>query len=387
MFIAITMNHLRAVKAWADAHQAQATLDLSSFVLEVKARNRYYRLFPQFLAEVQGRMSHVTTLSAQATAFIGWRPYQPLTLSWSSDKLVFKEAVARAGLLTPAHWLAVEQAQADFVLKRSVGSFGYQLAGPYQSGRPLPGGVPTAMTAPDARGRLYAEAFVQGQNLKVWFWAGRPVHAQCQPYAVVQGDGRRTVLALLTQRLEDSGQAWSTYSEREAVVSSLAYQDVALDTVLSPGQAVWLDYRYGRSFSQAATTEAEDNAWPRLGTAVQAQIEQAGTWLAQEVAQELKAPVLCSMDGVLDRDGQVWWLELNSNPICPPTAYFAMLASLFGTAPEAPAGAFSRTVRAPRRSAARSSPDVAPGPAAAIVPALERPSPPAASVGVENPLP
>jgi hypothetical protein len=114
MFIAITMNHLRAVKAWADAHQGQASLDLSSFELEVKARNRYYRLFPQFLAETQGRMAHVTTLTPDATAFIGWRPYQPLRCSLSSDKLAFKQALAKSGLATPPHWLSAEEAAADF---------------------------------------------------------------------------------------------------------------------------------------------------------------------------------------------------------------------------------------------------------------------------------
>jgi len=353
MFIAITMNHLRAIKAWTDAHQGHASLDLSNFVLEVKARNRYYRLFPQFLAEANGRMSHVTALGPDTTAFIGWRPYHPLQYSLSSDKLKFKQALAQAGLATPAHWPSAEEATDDFILKRSVGSFGYQLAGPFRKGQVPQGTLPTALTDAKAPGSLYAEAFVPGQNIKAWFWDGRPVHTQCQSYARIRGDGRQTARFLVAQRLEDIGKDWRSYKESDAITACLAYQGVPLDAPLAQGEEAWLDYRYGRHFSQEKTTESEDNAWLRLADEQRAQISQAGAWLTTVIKQELKAPVLSSMDGVLDDTGKIWWLELNSNPICPPTAYFAMLSSLFGTPAEAPANAFSRVVNAPRRAARR----------------------------------
>lgn len=353
MFIAITMNHLRAIKAWVDAHKGQASLDLSSFELEVKARNRYYRFYPQFRAEIKGRMSHVTTLTPQATSFIGWRPYQPMRLSLSSDKLLFKQTLARAGLPTPAHWLDVSQAETDFILKRSVGSFGYQLAGPFHKGQPLPAVLPAALTDPNAQGEMYAESFVSGRNIKAWFWDGQPVHVQCQPYARVRGDGKQTVQSLLVQRLADSGIDWATYEERDAVLAALAYQKVGLEAKLPRNKEIWLDYRYGRSFTQEASTEAQDNQLPHLPEGPSAQIKEAGDWLARAVKQEVRAPVLCSMDGVLDDNGQIWWLEMNSNPICPPTAYFAMLGSLFSTDTRTPENAFAAVVRAPQAMALR----------------------------------
>lgn len=356
MFIAITLNHLRAIKAWTDAHQAQATLDLSTFMLELKARNRYYRLYPQFLAEIQGHMSHVTSFSPQSTAFIGWRPYQPLQLSLSSDKLVFKQAVKEAGLATPSYWHSAEDAQADFILKRSAGSFGYQLAGPYRKGQVPQTALPKAMTGPEARGVLFAEAFISGHNLKVWFWGDQPVHTQYQPYATVQGDGRQTVESLVCQRLEDAGKNWDSYKERDAILSSLAFQGVTLEKRLPKGQEVWLDYRYGRRFTQEATTEAQDNAWLKLSPSLQDQITQAGRWMAKAIQEEIKAPMLYAIDGVVDGDGKVWWLELNSNPICPPTAYFAMMASLFGTPAQTPPNAFVSTVHAPRTAPSRKIP-------------------------------
>lgn len=58
--------------------------------------------------------------------------------------------------------------------------------------------------------------------------------------------------------------------------------------------------------------------------------------------------MLCAMDGVLDDAGNIWWLELNSNPVCPPTAYPAMLGSLFGTPGEAPKNSFANLVRSAR---------------------------------------
>jgi len=349
MFIAITMNHLRVIKAWADAHQGKALLDLSSFELEIKARNRYYRLYPQFLAEIQGRMSHVTDLLPDATSFVGWRPYRPMRCSLSSDKLVFKRAMANAGLPTPQHWSGAEEATADFILKRSVGSFGYQLAGPFRQG--VEPQVSKAMNDPSAQGQLFAETFVQGHNIKSWFWGGDPVHVQCQPYAWIEGDGQESVQTLIAQRLEEIGEQWSTYEERDAILSALMYQGVSLSTVLPANQKVWLDYRYGRRFSHAGTTESQDNVWPRITAELRSQITQAGQWLATALKDEIKAPMLCAMDGVLDDAGKIWWLELNSNPICPPTAYPAMLGSLFGTSSETPKNAFATVVRSARSTA------------------------------------
>jgi len=65
-------------------------------------------------------------------------------------------------------------------------------------------------------------------------------------------------------------------------------------------------------------------------------VEAAGQWIAAELRQELNAPVLCSLDGVLDADGKIWWLEANSNPMFPPTGYPPMFSTLFGTPLSAP---------------------------------------------------
>jgi hypothetical protein len=349
MFSLITMNHFRAIKAWADAHGGEARLDIASFEMEVKARNRYYRLLPQFLHESDGRMLHVNTLLPKSTSFIGWRPYQALRLAMSTDKLVFKQAIAAAGLPTPAHWPSAGDATTDFILKRSVGSFGYQLAGPFRQGQ-LPE-IPAALSDGRARGTLFAEAFTPGQIIKAWFWGAQPVHVQSQSYAAVVGDGRTDLHTLVARRLAEIGETWESYGERDQISGCLAYQGEDPGAVPAEGHPVWIDYRYGRRFTQQGNTESQDNVWPRMPDAQREQLLRAGAWLAAALRAELNAPVLCAMDGVLDASGKVWWLELNSNPVCPPTAYFEMLSSLFGTPANTPPGAFAEVVRATRTAA------------------------------------
>ncbi|SEK92677.1 hypothetical protein SAMN05216359_1045 [Roseateles sp. YR242] len=350
MFTHITMNHFRAIKAWADAHGGEANLDIATFQLEVKANHRYYKLLPQFIHEQDGRLTHVGSLMPGTTAFIGWRPYAPRPLILATDKLTFKRAVAAAGLATPDHWLTAREARADFILKRSVGSFGYQLVGPYHQGEDPP--VPNALTSPNMGGKIFAEAFIPGDILKVWYWGARPVHVQTQTAPKVMGNGVSTIEALIAERMGQFGEQWAVYREREQVLTCLAYQGVQPTDTLPEGTPVWFDYRYGRHFAPYGTSEAQDNAWHAMHEAQREQLLQAGAWLAQAIQPEMRVPMLCAMDGVIDTNGKVWWLELNSNPICPPNAYFEMFTSLFGTSSKPPDAAYARSVRvAPARPA------------------------------------
>jgi hypothetical protein len=134
-FIVATLNHFRAVQTWAAANDAQVQLNVLNFEMEVKARHRYFTLKPQFLASMDGRFAHVPALTPEATGLIGWLPYRP-PLRWdlASDKLRFKAFIAQAGYRTPEWWLEPDRANADHILKRSRGSFGYELYGPFRPG-------------------------------------------------------------------------------------------------------------------------------------------------------------------------------------------------------------------------------------------------------------
>ncbi|MBU2288720.1 MAG: hypothetical protein KKC79_17375 [Gammaproteobacteria bacterium] len=85
-YIAVTLNHFRAIQEWTGARQAEAHLDMKSFELEVRWQQGRCVLRPQFLCSVNGNLSYTSTLGPDASAFIGWLPYRPMRWSMSSDE-------------------------------------------------------------------------------------------------------------------------------------------------------------------------------------------------------------------------------------------------------------------------------------------------------------
>jgi hypothetical protein len=353
-YIVMTMNHIRAVKAWTERHGGQANLNLLNFELEVKAQHRYFTLKPQFRADIGGRFGHVSQLSDEVTGFIGWLPYTPLRLTLSADKVFFKEFLNRSRIPTPAMWQRPGDATEDFILKHSVGSFGYDLAGPFHRGQVPAADALETSAHPDRPGTVYAERFIAGQNLKVWCWGSGVFHAHQDSYPTIQGDGTSVAESLASRLFADMGQTFENHAERRFVEQSLRYQGIELGTVLAAGRTAWVDFRYGRLTPQE-TSEALDNALPRLNTAIREQIDQAAQLIGSELAKEIKVPLLYSLDGMIDASGKVWWLEMNSNPIFPPTGYAHMLATLFGT--PAPRTATSLPIDAPQTPSMSASPN------------------------------
>lgn len=326
-FIATTLNHFRAVNSWIEANGAEARVDVRNFQMEVKGRNRYFRLQPRFLASLGGRLAHVDMLTPEVTGMIGWLPYRtPLRWELGGDKLTFKKFLSGKGFRTPAHWESPAEAAADFILKRPKGSFGYELFGPYKAGSKLPANLLAQTTAGD----LFAETFVAGRNLKVWFWGADPFCAHLHEYPVVHGDGASSVRALAENRLQTGGLTLDDSADTAVVRQALAYQGVGLDDVPARERQVWLDYRYGRRFLPPGGTVGNDNDWPQMAPSAKAACELLGKTLGDELMQMFTAPVLYAVDGVLDADGAIWWLEMNSNPILPPDGYPLILNTLFG---------------------------------------------------------
>lgn len=326
-FILLTLNHIHAVKVWADAHDGHVSLNLRNFELEVKARHRYFHLEPRFLVNVGGRMAHVGQLTPEVTGFIGWLPYLPIRLTLSTDKLAFKRYLGEVGVRTPTWQRGTTHPRADFIIKRSLGSFGYDLAGPFQAGDAVDAKQYLAPGMPESE--IYAEAFVAGRILKVWCWGGTAFHAHLHEYPRVIGNGADTLNALIVRRLAEAGQDFTSGPDAPYIRGSVAYQGFDLEEVVPIGQSVWLDFRYGRRFSQQKTTEEVDNALPHLLTDVRAQIDDAVQKVSAAFFKEVQAPVLFSLDAILDDGGAVWWLESNSNPILPPTGYAHMFGTLF----------------------------------------------------------
>jgi hypothetical protein len=155
-FVSPLMNHFKAVKTWSDAFNGEAKLDVTSFKLEIRARNRFFLLHPQFIANLNGRLGYVPTLSPDSGGFVGWLPYQPISWPLSGDKLIFKTKVKSAGFTTPDFWMKSDLPTEDFVMKNSVGSFGYQLNGPFRNAE-LPPDVGASAVPINRSGVNFAE--------------------------------------------------------------------------------------------------------------------------------------------------------------------------------------------------------------------------------------
>jgi hypothetical protein len=323
-YLAVTLNHLRAVREWARMHQASVSLDMLTMQLEVRARSRYFTLYPRFLARVGGRLAHCSELTEDVTGFIGWLPYQTLRWDLATDKLAFRQHLLDQGLPVPAAWRSAAQAQQPFLMKRSMGSFGYAQRGPYHPGQA--GDAP-----PGESGELYAEAFIAGTNLKLWVWGEQAFFAHLQDYPTLTGDGHAQVGELLAARLAQAGATLDDITERTAVEDCLRFHGLSLESTLTAGQAVWFDYRYGRLYETSKVSAKSDNGLARLADIHTQQIRRTLDALTPTLQQHFAAPVLYALDGVIDSEGTLWWLEMNSNPILPPEGYAPIFNTLFGT--------------------------------------------------------
>jgi hypothetical protein len=328
-YIPITLNHFRAIKGWADSSDAQVDLDVRTFNLEVKLRNRYYTLKPRFLVSNKGQMAYTTQLVKDVTGFIGWLPYDILRWDLSQDKLLFKKFLNKAELGFPATWPSVADAEGNFLVKQSAGSFGYQISGPYRNAGEVPAAKDAAPKNKSA-GVDFAEQFIVGTNLKVWFWGATAFYAHVHAYPTVVGDGVSTAQALIESRLARTGKTLGSEEGNGNMLASLVFQQVKLTDVLAKGREVWIDFRYGRQYASTSPTAESDNDLGRVNAHVKQQIDAMGVRAGQESLRRFKAPVLYSVDGVADETGKVWWLEINSNPILPPDGYSLVFFSLFG---------------------------------------------------------
>lgn len=326
-YINITFNHFAALQKWVTESGGAATLDVKDFTVEVKHRGRYYRMYPLFQANVDGQQVHLPKLTPQVRGFGGWRPYQTITHTHSSDKQLFKQFLAEAGLCTPQSWGDPGQPPAgDHVLKARKGSFGRGLFGPFRAGTaPLVGEAEARQYGP-----LFAEQFVHGRALKVWFWGARAFFAHMQACPVIAGDGASTAQALLQRKLRSAVTA-TPAGLHDFAAGCLAFQGIGLEEVLAAGREAWIDYRYGQQYTASwGTTAVSDNQLQALRELSGAQLEDMGSALARLLRQTLPLPVMITCDGVLDAEGRIWWLEMNTNSLLPPEAYAAMFADLFG---------------------------------------------------------
>ena len=272
---------------------------------------------------INGKLGHVSSLVPSVVGFGGWVPYLPYLTRLSVDKMVFKEHAKRSGLKVPRAWKPGAAPDASYIFKRSRGSFGYGIEGPYAAAiQPQP----PADTGEGA-GELFTEQFIAGRIVKLWLWGATPVFADVQDYPCIVGDGTSPASELVARRtINESG----ALADDATWKTCLAFQDVKESEVLEVGRSAWIDFRYGRTFPDRSRAVRIQNALPQLEKECGDQLRAVAHVVAQALSELTAAPLMCSVDGVLDREGTLWWLELNSNPLIPHQSYEVMLSDLFG---------------------------------------------------------
>lgn len=325
MAISTVLDHFRTVMQWATENDAEAQLDMRTFELRVQRKGAGFRLHPMFPARVGGQFVHSPLLTEHAVGFGGWLPYRSYTSRWSTDKLLFKQDAMAEGIRVPARWKPGEQPDVDFILKRSEGSFGYDISGPYRATTPIADAAQPNLAA--GRGQAFTEQFIIGRMAKIWFWGAQPFFAHVQSYPMLQADGLQTAMALAKARIAQDVGAAGLVSD-EIVCSALRFQGIEPEDIPENGREFWIDFRYGRTFEDRRKG-ADTNALPELQKSSASQLKEMGDFAAQVLKQTASVPLMCSVDAVIDTEQRLWWLEMNTNSILPHPGYGPILASLF----------------------------------------------------------
>lgn len=330
-YVVVALNHFRALKQCAEQFGLELKLDCSNFRLEAKGRGRYFTLYPQFVVSSNGTFMYVPQLTDTHAAFVGWLPYQPVSWDEVSDKLNFKRLMSQNGRRTPQIVRDHAAPEFPFLIKHSAGSFGNGIDGPFPAGFSLEGSILAGREA-QARGQAFAEEFIPGSILKVWFWDRTPLFAHHQEFPRIVGTGSKTVSDLVQDKLRRVRQRLDGEGDHRAITRSLKLQGAELTDVLPEGQSLWIDYRYGRTYEPVSPTHTSDSAWHSLRAEVRSEAAEVGRLLGDRLVEHFGAPILYSVDAILAADDAVWWLETNTNPMAPPEIYTAVFETLFGPA-------------------------------------------------------
>jgi hypothetical protein len=320
VFKTAALRHFRAVQQCLQAYRGEATVNMADLVLQLRARNRYYTLYPRFLGFSSGQLRYTVQLDDAAHGFCGWLPYFNKRWPTGSGKFTFKEFCRDHGLRTPEMWRSPSSGMRDFLVKHNNASFGQALRGPFATYD-----ARDAAQAIDQHG--YYEAFIRGRVLKATYWDGRLGCVEIKDMPAVTGDGRSSLRALVKPRLHFA----TPESEWQTFASLAAYQDLALDAVPAAGRSVLVDYRYG-SYASPLTMHNTNALGQIAGSTLHAQLVECGQVLWRSIPEAQRPATLFTVDAVVDERDQAWLLEMNCNPVLHPDAYALMFETLFGPA-------------------------------------------------------
>lgn len=306
------LNHFTKLQQGLAQVRADAFLNLQTFLVEVRVQNKVYRLFPQFVARMNGKKVYTWRFSADVIRFSGWRPYFERAVPEIGQKLKFKALLTQYGFATPLFATSAETDLADVIVKKNVSSFGTEIHGPFKSPRERP---------LDVGAGEYYEKFVLGDIVKIWFWNTQPVCLERRPMPCVVGNGRHTISKLAQKKIARRKKM----PKWDKVTQLLSFYGKDLETVLAPKARQIVDFRYASVFSGPRVVTEVDLLADLAG---HTELPKLGQTIWNALPPDTREHVVYSVDAIIDPEGKLWFLEVNLNPFVHPNVYPLMIASL-----------------------------------------------------------
>jgi len=305
------LNHFKQLQQGLAQAHAEAFINVQTFVVEVRLQNKVYRLYPQFVARIEGKKVYTAQFSPDVLRFSGWRPYFDRAVPELAQKLKFKALLSQHGFATPPFATNANTDLTDVIVKKSRSSFGAQIRGPFAS---------ASQYKLDIAADEYYEKFILGDIVKIWFWNTQPVRLEKKAMPRIVGNGRANISRLAQKRMRRKKMPpWERLSEL------LAFYGRNLETVLAPKETQIVDFRYTSIFSRPKDIEETDLLADTGGFAELPKLAQV---FCSTLPADIREHVVYSIDAILDGENKLWFLEVNFNPFVHPSVYPLMIASL-----------------------------------------------------------
>lgn len=313
------LAHFRAINECLSKFGGRAELNVETLRLEIRARGRRIELEPQFIFIHEGSLAYTPQLVPQVLDFSGWRGYFNRVWPLATDKLNFKEFCKTHRIRTPKTWSKPGDVSANAIIKRSRSSFAQGITSPLTPAMIQSGNY--ALAAGD-----FFEEFIEGKIVKVWYWNELPVCLDIVAMPSVVGDGKRRLRQLIDKIrqpiIAGDWQMWDAIAR---------FQGLNLDSVVPQGQKVIVDFRY-LSAAHPVSLDNRNCIESYAASPLLRELSETGRTFWQGIPENFRENVIYSIDGILDDRNQLWYLEMNCNPIVHPDLYLPMLESYFGAA-------------------------------------------------------